>query len=411
VSPFDDPPLAFRAVNAALRPVARALFPLGSESVVHAARKKTGLTDFGDQRFREPLGVLIDSLERDAHLHAVGRFTARRQLVDLLSTRLRLHDLLARRPEILDVPVARPIVILGLPRTGTTLLQRLLARDPGLRSLPYWEAMAPLPDGDAAVFPDPAISDPRIARAEQGLRFLHRVAPLMLTMHEMEAEAPDEEIWLLAVDFATMLFEASYDVPTFRDWYCAHDQTPGYRYLYRMLQILQWYRPGDRWLLKSPQHLEQIPALLDVFPDATVVQTHRDPVQVTASICSMETYGRRMNTARVDARAIGAYWSARIERMLRASIDDRPEDDDRFVDVQFRELTSDPIATVKRVYEAAGREMTADAHDAMQEFLARNPRAKHGAHTYRLEDFGLHRDERRRALAFYTDRFGVVPEG
>jgi hypothetical protein len=408
--PFPPPPRAFRAVNAVLNPVKRQLFRLTSESVIGAARKRTTLTDFGDDCFREPLGVLIESLERDARLHAIGRMSARRQLVELLSTRLRVHDLLERRPEILETPVEQPIIILGLPRTGTTVLQRLLAQDRGLRSLPYWEAMFPLPAGDAAQRPDPSIPDPRIRKAEQSLKILHYAAPLMLSMHEMEAEAPDEEIWLLAVDFATMLFEASYRVPGWRDWYCAHDQTAGYRFLSTMLQVLQWFRPGERWLLKSPQHLEQIPVLLSVFPDATIVQTHRDPTNVTASLCSMETYGRRMNSRDIDAHDVGAYWSARIERMLRASIDDRPDDDARFTDVQFRALMADPIATVKRIYEVAARELTPEAEASMRAYLDANPRGKHGAHTYRLEDYGLDAAALRNQLRFYTERFDVPLE-
>ncbi len=393
-----------------LRPFARRAFPLTSEQVIAAARKKTGLDDFGGDRFREPLGVLIESFEREAALHAIGRMTANRQLVGILSTRLRVHDLLQRRPEITDTPVSRPIVILGMPRTGTTVLQRLLAQDPGLRHLPYWEALSPLPDGDATVRPDPNAPDPRRKRAAQSLKFLHYAAPQMLAMHEMETDAPDEEIWLLAVDFATMLFEASYHVPQFRHWYTTHDQAPGYHYLYQMLQVLQWYRPGERWLLKSPQHLEQIPALLRTFPDATVVQTHRDPMTVTASFCSMATYGRRMNTDDIDPFEVGAYWSARIERMLRRSVEDRPEGDDRFVDVQFRELMADPIATVKHIYGVAGRELTAAAEQRMRAFLAANPRGKHGAHTYVAADYGLDPAERRAALAFYTERFAVPLE-
>jgi hypothetical protein len=297
-----------------------------------------------------------------------------------------------------------------MPRTGTTILQRALAQDPSLRSLPYWEGLFPLPSGDAAQRPDPNVPDPRIAKARQSLKILHYAAPLMLSMHEIEAEAPDEEIWLLAVDFATMLFEASYRVPSFRDWYCTHDQLPGYRYLYTMLQVLQWYRPAERWLLKSPQHLEQLPALLDVFPDATVVQTHRDPVMVTASFCSMATYGRRMNSRHIDPRDIGAYWAARIERMLRHSVDDRPVDDHRFVDVHFRDLVADPIAVVKHIYAIADHELTDDAETRMRRYLAANPRGKHGAHTYRLEDYGLDADERRAAFDFYTQRFAVPTE-
>ena len=412
---FPRPPLAFRAINAGLEPVKHRIARLDVESVIAAARKRTKLEDFGDRHFREALAVLIDSLERDADLHAIGRLTARRQMVDLLSTKLRVRELLQRRPEILDTPVGRPIVILGMPRTGTTILQRVLAQDASLRSLPYWEGLFPLPDGDAAQRPHSNVPDPRIAKARQSLRILHFAAPLMLSMHEMEAEAPDEEIWLLAVDFATMLFEASYRVPTFRDWYCAHDQVPGYRFLHTMLQVLQWYRPAERWLLKSPQHLEQLPALLEVFPDATIVQTHRDPLMVTASFCSMATYGRRMNSRHIDPNDIGTYWSARIERMLRRSVDDRPAengpvDDPRFVDVHFRELVADPIAVVKQIYEVADHELTTEAETRMRHYLAANPRGKHGTHTYRLEDYGLDPAERRVAFEFYTRRFAIPIE-
>jgi hypothetical protein len=417
---FPPPPLAFRAINAGLEPVKYRIARLDVDSVVATARKRTNLEDFGDEHFRETLAVLIDSLERDAALHAIGRLTARRQIVDLLSTKLRVRDLLERQPEILDAPVSRPIVILGMPRTGTTILQRVLAQDPSLRSLPYWEALFPLPDGDAAQRPQPNVPDwnapdPRIAKARQSLKILHYAAPLMLSMHEMEAEAPDEEIWLLAVDFATMLFEASYRVPTFRDWYCAHDQLSGYHFLRTMLQVLQWYRPAERWLLKSPQHLEQLPALLEVFPDATIVQTHRDPLMVTASFCSMATYGRRMNSRHIDPNDIGTYWSARIERMLRRSVEDRPVENEhadgvRFVDVHFRELVDDPIAVVKRIYGVADHELTTEAETRMRRYLAANPRGKHGAHTYRLEDYGLDSAERRTAFDFYRRRFAVPIE-
>ena len=402
-------PLPIRLLNRIGDPF-RGRISLAPEALLERARRQTGLTDFGDEWFRKPFEILCRSLDDEANLHLFGRLLVRAQLQDALIRRLRVEALLKQRPEILESPVEGPIVILGLPRTGTTALQRVLARDPGLRSLPYWEALQPMPPGD--VLEQPAETAPRIRNAQRALRFVHWVAPLMRSMHELEAEEPDEEVWLLGMDFATMLPEATWNVPSFGRWYQAADLRHGYRYLRKMLQILSWYRAGERWLLKSPQHLEQIPILAEVFPRAVFVQTHRDPLKVTASFASMLSYSRRNSERHPDPVAIGAYWSDRIEAMLRRGAEDRPPDvADRFVDVQFGELNRDPIGVVRRIYDVADRELTPVAEAAMRDFLTANPRGKHGAHTYRLEDFGLDPAERRRALAFYCERFGVPSEG
>jgi hypothetical protein len=403
-----DLPLAVRALNRLGSPF-RGRVSLEPERLLADARRRTGLSDFGDSGFREPFEILCRALEDEADLHLFGRLLARVQMRDPLVGRLRAEELLKQRPEILGIPVDDPIVILGLPRTGTTILQRLLSRDSKLRSLPYWEALYPLPTRD--LLQRPAETATRIRNAERAIQFSHWLSPKLRSMHEMDAEEPDEEIWLLGMDFATMLPEASWNVPSFRHWYERADLRGGYRYLRRMLQILSWYRAGDRWLLKSPQHLEQIPILAETFPRAVFVQTHRDPVSVTTSFASMVAYTRRTSQSHPDPKAIGAYWSDRIETMLRRSAEDRPPViADRFVDVQFRDLNEDPVAVVRRIYEVADRELTPAAEAAMRAFLAANPRGKHGSHDYRLEDFGLDLAERRRALAFYCERFGVPAE-
>jgi hypothetical protein len=235
--------------------------------------------------------------------------------------------------------------------------------------------------------------------------------PLFPRMHEMEPEARHEEIQLLAVDFSTMLFEASYYVPSYRDWFMATDQTAAYRFLERMLQVLQWLRGPRRWLLKSPQHLEQLVPLLRVFPDVRIVQTHRDPVRVTASMCTMAAYGLRMGRARIDARRVGRYWAERIEAMLTASVRDRPRvPAGQVTDVLFHEFMKDDLATVERVYAWLGEPVTDAAREAMRAYLAVHARGRLGSVEYRLEDFGLDAGERRRALAFYQERFGVPDE-
>jgi hypothetical protein len=410
IDDFERPrlPLALRALNLAGRPFARGL-RLEENALLAAARRRTGLSDFGDPAFREPLRALLFALEREAALSPVGRFVARSLVLQLLVTRLRLEALLRAHPEILAEEVRAPIVILGLPRTGTTHLHNLMSRDPGLRSLPYWEALEPIPDApDPRRPPQP---DPRVRRCAQGLSLVHWAMPLFPLMHEMEPEARHEEIQLLAVAFSTMLFEASYFVPSYRDWYRGADQTPAYLYLRRMLQALQWLRGPRRWLLKSPQHLEQLGPLLRVFPDARIVQTHRDPVRVTASMCTMAAYGLRMSRARIDVGATGRYWADRIEQMLRASVEGRPRvPAGQITDVHFRRFMADDLATVERVYEFLGEPLQEPARAALRAYLSGHARGRLGAVAYRLEDFGLDAAERRRALRFYQERFGVPDE-
>ncbi|MBI4515329.1 MAG: sulfotransferase [Deltaproteobacteria bacterium] len=400
-------PWPVRAFNFAAQPLARSWLRLEADDLLRRARARAGLDDFGGNAFETPLRILVAALESEAGLHPLGRVAQRSQILDLLVMRLRVQDLLARRPEIRAERIDRPIVILGLPRTGTTLLHRLLARDAGLRSLPFWEGIAPLPDGDATRPADPA---PRIRRAEQRLRFLYWCVPQMRAMHEIEAQEPEEELTLLAFDFATLMFEAMACLPSYREWYDSADLTASYGFLRTLLQVLQWYRRGERWLLKSPQHLGQLGPLLSAFPDATIVQTHRDPVTVTASVCNMIAYGARMSLARPQPAAIARYWAARVETLLRRSRERPAAHARQFVDVQFGELMADPLAIVRRIYAAAERELTPSAEAAMRAYLAANPRGKHGAHSYRLESLGLDPAERRAALRDYQQRFQVPDE-
>ncbi len=401
-------PFALRALNLAGRPFARAI-RLDAEGLLADARRRTGLSDFGDSTFRAPLGVLIQAFEREAGLTPIGRLVARSLLVQLLVSRLRVEALVRAHPEILAEEVRAPIVILGLPRTGTTHLHNWMSQDPGLRSLPYWEALEPIPDApDPRRPPEP---DPRIRRCAQALGFVHWAMPLFPLMHEMEPEARHEEIQLLALAFSTMLFEASYSVASYRDWYCATDQTPSYRHLRRMLQVLQWLRGPRRWLLKSPQHLEQLGPLLRVFPDVRIVQTHRDPVRVTASMCTLAAYGLRMSRARVDLHATGRYWAQRIENMLRASVEDRAlVPASQVMDVRFHEFMADDLATVERIYAFLGEPLGPPARAAMGAYREAHARGRLGAIEYRLADFGLDAAERRSALRFYQERFGVPEE-
>ncbi len=404
-------PWAFRTANLLGRPLAPVLFNLDEASLLNTARKQTGIDDFGDDSFREPLQVLLKSLKKEAGLSAFGRLATRRLIIQLLSTRLILQDMLVRHPEIVEEKIESPIIIAGLPRTGTTHLHDLMSRDPGLRYIPYWQSLEPFPPPS----PNPKKPEPDLRRekCEQSLKFIDYVMPLFISMHEMSVDGPHEEMQLLAIHFSTMLFESIYYLPGYRDWYKASDHTGAYGYLKLVLQAMQW-QDGNRrrWVLKSPQHLEQFGPLMKTFPDAYLVQTHRDPVRITASVCTMMAYAHRLNAAKVDPQAIGRYWADRTEDLLRASVEQRhlvPEK--QIIDIRFNEYMADQIGTLKRAYDFVGQPFTAEARQAIEAFIADNPKGKHGTVQYRLEKVGIDPAERREALKFYREFFNVPEEG
>ena len=373
--------------------------------LLEAARRQTGLSDFGDAPLIEPLTVLCRSLREELEFHALGKSYLFRQFLGLLSTRLRLVDLWKRRPEILEQPTPRPLIVIGLPRSGTTILHRLLARDPMLRSAPFWELSMPLPPGDPeAAGAEP---DPRIALVQSGLDTLHTMAPDLAQMHEIQVDEPDEDISLLVYGFSSMLFEWSYMVPGYSRYYRSADQTEGYRFFKRVLQTLQWLRGGRRWVLKAPQHLEQLGPLLTVFPDATLIQTHRDPVTAIVSLASLTTYGVRRYFDHPDPHAIGGNIADIVERLLGAGVAGRSGREGRFVDIAFADLLADPIGCVRTIYAASSDVLTGEAEARMRSWIADNRQEKHGRHDYAAEDFGLDVEALRERLKFYQDRFDV----
>jgi hypothetical protein len=361
-----------------------------------------GLADFGGDAYVAPLAVLAAAIDSSRLISPVGRFMLHAQLLQLLKNRLLLADLLTRHPEIHAIELAPPIIICGLPRTGTTHLHNLMAADPALRSLPYWESLEPIPSpAEADIEPDP-----RLARCEMGIQFLDQALPYFKRMHEMTTWHVHEEIQLLAMDFSTMLFESLTPIPAWRDYYLAHDQTPHYRYLKTVLQALQFLRGGRRWVLKSPQHLEQFAALRRVFPDATFVVTHRDPATVVTSMATMVAYSARMMHDVIDPAAIGAYWANRLETMLRACVRDRellPAA--QSIDVRFDDFMRDDVAMVRRIYRLAAQPFGDDTAAAMRGYMAEHPQGRHGRVDYRAEDVGLERNALERRFAFYTQRF------
>ncbi len=378
-------------------------------ALMEAATTESGLADFGPMDFVERLGVLCGAIREEGGFNGAGVMQQHVLISGLLKNRLLIEDLVRRHPEILEERIVAPIIICGLPRTGTTHLHNLMSADPALRSLPYWESLEPVLAEHEQ--PAPGAPDPRKERTALALSFLNTALPYFNRMHEMTVEHTHEEIQLLAIDFSTMLFETTAPMPTWRDFYLSRDQAPSYAYLRKILQVLQWLRGGTRWVLKSPQRLEQFPALLETFPDATFVVTHRDPVSVTTSMVTMIAYTARLTRDRVDLGSMGRYWADRLERMLRRCADERDVlPASQTIDVRFDEFIADDLAMVGRIYELAGQPLDERARASMAAFMAEHPRGRHGSVVYDLGEFGLDATERRQALTFYTDRFGVTLE-
>jgi hypothetical protein len=380
---------------------------LSEAAVLGAAVDHTGLDDFGPDDFRPRLRLWLDEADHDPQRNGLGRHGIFAICARYAANRLRIHDLLTRHPEIHDVAIRAPIVVVGLPRSGTTHLVNLIAADSRLRSLPLWESYEPVPDprethGAGGV-------DPRITRADQRWEAMRATLPHMAAMHPMQPEHIHEELELQVPDFSSYSLEWHMRCPRWRDYYLAHDQTPHYAYLKSVLQILQWYRPRDRWVLKCPQHLEQLGPLLATFPDATVVMTHRDPVSVVQSAATMLTYIARLSYTSTDPDFYMQYWTARIQQLLTASVRDRhllPPD--RTVDVLFHEFMADEMGTVARIYDAAGLPLTATARGEIEHYVAAHPRGKDGQVVYDLRgDFGVAPDDVRAHFGFYHDRFPI----
>jgi hypothetical protein len=376
--------------------------PLDAD-VLHAkAMADTGLDDFGDDDYRERLDVYLAALQAITVMQPPGIVNHHAQLLQWLKNRLLLADLLARHPEIHDIELLPPIVIAGLPRTGTTHLHNLLGAGPTFRTLPYWESNEPFPQpAEAGVEPDP-----RKARMDVAIQVMNVVMPHFALMHEMTTEHVHEEIHLLANDFSTMLFETLAHVPRWRDYYLAHDQTSHYEYLRTQLKALQFVRGGRRWLLKSPQHLEQLPVLDKVFPGVFAIFTHRDPAPVALSMLAMLTYSARMYCSPVPVKEIAATWLDRLALMLGALVRDRDTiPPDRSIDVRFDEFMADELGVAEQVYRQAGERLGDDARTAMSDYLSGHQRGRLGTVATSPELFGLDERDLREPFAPYVERF------
>ncbi|MBY0389858.1 MAG: sulfotransferase [Mycobacterium pseudokansasii] len=376
--------------------------PLDADALHARASADTGLHDFGDDDYRERLDVFLAALRDIDGLHPPGVVNFYGQLLQLLKNRLLLADLLTRHPEIDDIELRPPVFIAGLPRTGTTHLHNMLAAAPTFRTMPYWESVEPYPlPAEAGIEPDP-----RRARMDVAVHVINIVMPYFPLMHEMTTDHVHEEIQLLANDFSTMLFETLAHVPRWRDYYQAHDQTPHYAYLATQLKAMQFLRGGRRWLLKSPQHLEQVPVLDRVFPGSIVVFTHRDPVPVALSMIAMIVYSARMHRSPVPVAEIAAYWVDRLELMLTALVRDRDTvGPRRSIDIRFDDFMADELGVAAQAYALAGEPFDEPARTAFTGYLAGHRRGRLGHVETSCEMFGLTEKDLRARFAPYVERF------
>ena len=392
--------------------------PFAADQLLSAARQKEGLSDFGPLAFERPLVKLTEGYAA-AELNDVGRYILRSGIVHSLRMRLRAQEWIRRNPRITQETIATPIVVVGMMRSGTTLLQRLLAADPRFHCAYGWEVVEVAPKLD---YDWSGAEDPRIAISEKREATSREMAPELFAIHPMYAREPEEEIVFLSDAFLSHVPEAGAHLPEYRCWIDAQDFTPAYDYLHRMLQFLQWQKKqvhgsqtAHRWVLKSPAHLGYLDALRSRFPDLHVVHMHRDPRETIPSGASLNATLHAMHADDVDLRRVGAEW---IERMgwtndrAMATRDGWADDASRVTDIEFADAVADPVGQVARVYDAIGVPLTLDAETAMRRWLAERPREK-ARPSYAAETYGLTNDRIDERFAAYNRRFrpGITPRG
>jgi hypothetical protein len=374
--------------------------------LAEASARAGGIDDFGPGDFRQGLLVLADALNNEASLSAPGRGLLREKLLGQLVNRLVMEDHLRRYPDILEQPIDDPLVIVGLPRTGTTLLQRTLAVDPQFSKAQWWETRYPAP------LPGETLEQPlkRIARARDEVAGMIEFLPQLLAIHPLDAEQPDEEFMLMEHSFLCAM-DSYVNVPSYTAWLDAQDQTQVYQYLKRTLQFLQWQQarrgiePGRRWLLKSPQHLHTLELLFEVFPKAQVILTHREPAKTIPSLASFIHTLWLLYSDKADAEAVGEQWNRRMARALRHAMAVRERmPKERFLDVHFEDTVAEPQAVVDRIYQFAGLELTPQTRSAMGQWLQANGREKRAVHHYSPGQFGLSEAILQRDYAEYRAR-------
>lgn len=365
------------------------------------AARRAMLDDFGATDFTEPLSQLLNAYNNEADLTFIGRIAMREEVLHSLVTRLQLLDDRRRYAEIADARIESPIFITGLPRSGTTFLHSLLAEDPGLRAPRGWEVMYPSPPPGRRVN-----GDPRVARAQRRMRQLDWLAPDFRVIHPLDATQPQECIAITNSAFISNAYPTMCHIPSYQRWLDQADLQPAYAYHRRFLQQLQARQKASRWLLKAPAHLFGLRALLRIYPDARIVFTHRDPLEVLPSLANLMLVLRSAFSDRRDPQQIGrevlTYWAQGMRR-AREFVAQLPDREARCIDIAYTDLTRRPIETVERLYRYFRLELSSKTRSRMQTFLQQRPQHQFGMHRYSLEQFSLDAGEIERAFSGMTD--------
>jgi hypothetical protein len=384
--------------------------PLDLDRLVESACQTSGLDDLGSPTWREGAERLVDELNHGADLSELGAVIASGDIVDYLTSRLQIVDEVKRHPEIAHREIRPPIVVLGLPRTGTTILFDLLSQDPANRAPLTWEVDRPWPPPS----PDTYDTDPRIAEVDDRLAGTELLIPGFLAMHDMGARMAQECVRITAGEFRSMIFNTQYRVPAYQRWLLYEaDVAPAYRYHRMFLQYLDRSRSGDRWLVKSPAHLWTLGALMREYPDALIVHTHRDPLRVVCSLASLVDLLRRLASDKVSLASVADEWVEDVAVGLDRAVVARRDGTipgGRAVDVYFADFLADPMGVVSQIYGSFGIELTPEADRRMRDFLAENPQEKRGGHAYTFADTGLDAGIWRERMRGYQQYFNVPDE-
>jgi hypothetical protein len=383
---------------------------LALEQLADQAIQATGLADFGDDSWREGAERLISDLNDRAALSEIGGAIAGSDVVEYLTNRLRVIDWVKRHPSITEADVRPPIVVLGQPRTGTTILFDVLAQDPANRVPLTWEVDQPWPPPEAATYD----SDPRIQEVDVKLANVDLLIPGFRGMHDMGARLGQECVRITAADFRSMIFSTQYRVPEYQRWLLHQaDMSSAYRYHRMFLQYLQSAHSAERWVIKSPAHLWSLDALFREYPGALIVQTHRDPLRVVCSLASLVDLLRRLASDDVSISEVAAEWVDDIVLGLDRAVEARRDGTvppGQAVDVLFRDFVTDPMSVVRTIYERLGIELTDEADKAMRSFLSANPQEKHGGHKYSFAETGLDAGLLRERTRAYQEFFDIPEE-
>ncbi len=409
-------PLSVKILNAAGKTF-RLPRPLDPDTLIRKARRKTGLDDFGDESFYPALCKLVESAKEEANLSPLGWLVLNIRLGTILCNNLRTRQILKKHPEILQADLDPPVFITGLQRTGTTFLQRILASDSGTRPVYSWEGLNPVPHvkfkgREERISETQIIRDinSRISKAKVSAAALRLLSPAFYTIHPVQYDGPEEDVLLMDHSFISTVAEATMHVPGYSRWLEKQDQTPSYNKLLELLKVLQWQSRGNRWILKTPHHMEWLDYLFRTFPDARVIMTHRDPVTCMASFASMIFHSWSILSDSVDPAEVGRQWFPKVRRMVARAMEFRKPDDKRFFDVSYYDLIADPQRTAAGIYSFLDIPMGEGVRRGIENLVSANSKNRYGRHTYYLEDFGIGIDEAESAFSAYCDRFSIRNE-